>query len=242
MKKIAKTISAWSFSALSVFEQCKFRSKLARIDKIPEPDRGEPPARYGGEWPNDRGNRVHDECENYVRDKGNFPKEAGKFSLELDRVRELFRRGMVVMEDMWCFDVNWCVVASDDYANIWTRIKLDVAVFMTDEYAVAIDYKTGKRFGNEVKHAEQVTLYALAMFLRYPKLQKVTAELWYLDQDELSSLTFTRKQALRFFKGFNTRGLAMTTCVAFPPNANSYSCKWCPYGPANSGDCKVGVQ
>lgn len=241
MKTFTQTISAWSFSALQVFEQCKFRSKLARIDKIPEPDRGPPPGNLT-EWHNDRGNRVHDECENYVRGKGDFPIEASKFGLEIERIKDLFARGKVVMEDMWCFDVNWCVVADDDYDNIWTRIKLDVAVFMTETWAVAIDYKTGKRFGNEVKHAEQVTLYALAMFLRYPKLEKVTAELWYLDQDELASMTFTRKQALRFFKGFNTRGLAMTTCISFPANANAYSCKWCPYGPANSRHCKVGVQ
>lgn len=236
-----RTIPAWSFSALSVFESCKFRAKLARIDKIPEPDRGEPPPQYKGEWPNDRGNRVHDECEMYVRGKGDFPKEASHFQPEIERVKELFKAGKVVMEDMWCFDVDWRIVSAKDYDNIWTRIKLDVAVFLTTTWAVAIDYKTGKRFGNEVKHAEQMTLYALALFLRYPKLEKVTSELWYLDQDELATMTFTRKQAMRFFKGFNARGITMTTCTSFPTNPNAWSCKWCPYHPDKSGHCKDGV-
>ena len=61
---------------------------------------------------------------------------------------------------------------------------------------VVIDYKTGKRWGNEVKHAQQTQLYALGTALRYDEIQNVYTELWYLDLDELVSMSMTRSQAL----------------------------------------------
>ena len=105
-----------------------------------------------------------------------------------------------------------------------------------------IDYKTGKRFGNEVKHGEQVNLYGLLTFLRYPELKRVHVELWYLDIDELAWRTFDRDDALRFKAAFHRRGTALTDCEVWPPNPNKFSCHWCPYGPDGTGHCTVGVR
>ena len=58
-------IKAWSFSRLSIFEQCKLRTKLAYIDRIPEPPRPLPPGKT--EHANDRGTRIHDAAERFVR-------------------------------------------------------------------------------------------------------------------------------------------------------------------------------
>ena len=96
--------------------------------------------------------------------------------------------------------------------------------------------------GNEIKHMEQCQLYQLAAFLRYPELEEVTIELWYLDQDDLTTRTFTRKQGLRYLKFFHDRGEKMTTETEFAPNPNMYSCRWCPYGPKGTGHCEVGIQ
>ena len=63
-----------------------------------------------------------------------------------------------------------------------------------------------------MKHAEQVNLYGLLTFLRFPELETVHVELWYLDIDELTCRTFDRDQALRFKQSFNRRGLALTEC------------------------------
>jgi len=234
-------ISAWSHSRLSVFESCKFRAKLQCIDRIPEPDRG-PPPRNLKEWPNDRGARIHDEAEQFVRGQSPFARELEPFRTEFDKLVELFKAGKVLMEDMWCFDNAWQVCGPRQFDRIWVRIKLDALVFLTPSEAIAVDYKTGKRYGNEVKHAEQMQLYALGTFLRYPKLERVTTELWYTDLDELADLSFTRQQSLRFLKNFNKRGINMTQCRQFPPNPNAHSCKWCPYGPAGTAHCEVGIQ
>ena len=229
-------INAWSFSRLAVFQQCKLRAKLQFVDKIPEPERPLPKGKT--EHANVRGSRVHDEAEKYVRGNGEFPREASKFRLEFDKLQELFDKGRVSLEGDWGVDADWAPTGWRD-ENIWGRIKLDALVHMSDTEAVVIDYKTGRRFGNEIKHAEQNQLYQLATFLRYPKIQKVTAELWYLDQDELHSMVFSRAQGLRFFNGINNKATEMTTAVSFPPSPNIFACKYCPY--LHTEHCSHGV-
>lgn len=101
-------------------------------------------------------------------------------------------------------------------------------------------HNTGRRFGNEVKHAEQTQLYQLVTFLRYPELETIHTELWYPDVDELATMTYTRNQGLRFKRSFEQRGDAMTTCIDFPANPNIFSCRWCPY--KGTDHCDKGVQ
>ena len=106
-----------------------------------------------------------------------------------------------------------------------------------------IDYKSGRKFGNEIKHGEQLLLYQLLAFMRYPKLEVVHAELWYLDQDDITSKTYTRKQGLMFAKNFARRGNALTSAIDFPANPSKWACQWCAYKPApdGTGHCAVGV-
>lgn len=124
----------------------------------------------------------------------------------------------------------------------WLRLKLDALIFPNKYEAIAIDYKTGRKFGNEVKHGEQLQLYQLVTFLRYPELEEVTAELWYLDQDEITQIKYRRDQGLRFQKSWDMKGSAMTMCTEFPPNPNIHSCKYCMLGPweGATGHCSVG--
>ena len=119
---------------------------------------------------------------------------------------------------------------------------ISLCFFITPKKAIAIDYKSGKKFGNEIKHGEQLQLYQLVTFLRYPELEEVTTELWYLDVDEITSQTFTRAQGLRFQKAWERRGNAITTCLDFPPNPNVHSCRYCMLGTraGGAGICQVG--
>ena len=124
----------------------------------------------------------------------------------------------------------------------WLRLKLDAMVHLSETEAVIIDYKSGKRFGNEISHAEQTQLYQLVALLRYPKLEIVHTELWYLDVDELAASTFTRQQGLRFLQAFTKKGRSITECMDFPASPNVWSCKWCPYGSWGTGHCERGVK
>ena len=230
--------TSWSHSRLGDFENCRLMFKLKHIDRIPEPERPLPPGKT--EHANDRGSRIHQHAEDFV--KGAAPQqipEMAEFAPEFDQLRHLFTKGLVSLEGEWAVDRNW---APTDWRTGWHRSKVDSIVIPTPYSAIVIDYKSGRKFGNEVKHAEQTQLYALNAVLRYPQIETVTTELWYLDAKELISSTFTRSQILRFRPNFDRRGHAVTDATDFPPNPNVHSCKWCQYGPWNGGQCKVGVR
>lgn len=240
-------ISAWSASRADVFTQCPKRAEYAYIHKIQEPDRGPPPKNLK-EWPNDRGSRIHDYCEFYVRGKhGDQLAEMGAFEDEFYTLRSLYEKRCVFMEEMWCFDRDWNPVPADDYPNIWLRVKVDALVTHPDDptRATVIDYKTGKRIYNEIKHGKQMQLYQLATLLRFPDLEQITVELWYLDQNELATQTFSRSQGMKFFKGFDTKGKQITSTIEFEPKPSKHACNFCPfksgligrYGPEGTGHC-----
>lgn len=232
-------IRAWSYSRLVDFEQCPLKAKLKYLDKIPEPERPLPPGKT--EHANDRGTRVHEAAERYVRGGVELIPELSNFATEFEELREKYKRGIVSLEGEWAVNRDWEPVAWSS-RDAWARIKLDAFVRESEEYGVVIDYKTGRKHGNEVKHGEQMQLYQLAAFMRYPTLQLLDVELWYLDKDDVTQTRFTREQGLRFLENFNRRGELMTSAVEFNPQPNMYSCRWCPFGPKGTGHCKDGVQ
>lgn len=272
-------IPSWSHSRVVTFEQCKYRAYLLYDQRVQEPERPLPPGKT--EHANDRGTRVHDGCEKYVRgDIDAMPIEARKnFGPEMERMRQLYKHGIVSLEGEWGMNRNWepwdwrgqwvetAAMAGETFEKVtalparsqagivylvgkkfwtwvpaWLRLKLDALVFESKYKAIAIDYKTGKKFGNELKHGEQLQLYQLVTFLRYPELEEVTTELWYFDADDLTQKSFTRDQGLRFQRSWDKRGNTITTATAFPPNGNVHSCKWCYLGERDGGAgiCKSG--
>jgi PD-(D/E)XK nuclease superfamily len=119
-------------------------------------------------------------------------------------------------------------------------MKLDAYVQVSKTHGRVIDYKSGKVFGNEVKHTEQGQLYQLATFLKFPDLETLDVEFWYIDHGpEYDMITsYTREQGTLYFDKYHNRGAAMTDCTDFKPNPNVYSCRWCPY---NQNACKFGI-
>jgi hypothetical protein len=231
-------IPQWSASKLKTFSQCKLRTQLQYGQKIPEPPRELKPGQT--EFPNERGSRIHLEAENYAQGQGELTPALTKFRPEFDSLKQLYADGKVEIEQEWAFDRRWVPVEWRS-PDAWLRAKLDVIVFLSEYEAVIADHKTVKKFGNEVSHMQQMQIYQLIAFLRYPKLEFITVELWYLDQDDLTQASFTRAQGLRFKPGIERQARALTDCTEFPANPNIFTCKWCPYGPTGTGHCERGV-
>lgn len=236
-------IKTWSHSRLVMFEQCKHRAFLKHVKKEPEPERPLPPGKT--EHANDRGTRIHENGELFVKGKAKLGSELRKyFTSEFEQLYTLYREKRVFMEDEWAMDRDW-EPCKWDAPEAWLRLKLDALVFLSDTEVVAVDVKTGRRDGNEIKHAEQVQLYQLVTFLRYPQVETVHTELWYVDIDELHSQTYRRDQGLRFKQKFDQRGEKITTYEfkgeKEDANPSIFTCRWCMYGPKGSGVCKRGV-
>ena len=224
-------IPAWSHSTLKTFETCAYKSYIAKVKRVHE-DYG-PAAK--------RGLDIHKLAEDYVQGKlTNLPEELEKFKKEFEKIRENFLEGKVEVEGDWGFTIDWepCEWMAPD---VWARVKLDVIVQETETSARVIDHKTGRMFGNEISHAHQALTYAIASFFRFPQLEHVQTELWYLDHGEITSQAYTRDEAMVFMPTLHKRALVMTTATQFPPNPSKNSCRWCSYGKGDYPICEWGM-
>lgn len=225
-------LKSWSYSALKVFEQCPYRSYIAKVKKIQE--ESGPAA--------ERGTMIHQQAEDYVNGTlGEFPDTLIKFKAEFEELREGFANAEVELEGEWGFDLNWNPVGWMEKAT-WARIKLDALVHQDETCVRVIDYKTGKKFGNEIGHSQQALLYAIATFLRYPDVQFAQTELWYLDLGETTVKSFTRDQAMQFMPTWHKRAVEMTTCDDFSPTPSKDACRWCSYRKGEHPECTWGVE
>lgn len=219
-------LKSWSKSRLDDFEKCPYMIQLKVIGKIPEPERPLPEGK--SEHANDRGTRVHDGIEMFIRGKGELPPEAAKhFKAEIASLKTRFDSGTVSLEGEWGFDRDW---KPCPYKTAWLRMKCDAVVHLSTKHILVIDYKTGRKFGNEIKHGEQVQLYALGASILFPLAETIDVELWYLDQKgEITHESKPANKWLYHLKPFNNRGRKMTEATEFKPNPSKYACQYCAY-------------
>lgn len=232
--KLGPPIKSWSHSRLMDFEACNYKAFLKIVEKRPD---------LSPKTAAERGTVVHDECENFVNGKLKTPNAIAvkHFADELNSLRDHYKAGRVSLEGEWGFDRNW---QPTEYKTAWLKIKADAVAHLRPDYAVVIDYKTGKRFGNEIKHGEQLMLYSIGTLIRNPKLELTTAELWYFDQNELASTKLPRSRMGSVQRMYDRRGMRMTEATTFPASPNAFSCKWCPYRKADKGGdgfCKFSI-
>jgi len=223
-------IPTWSYSALKDYEKCPQRSFLKKIKGIAEPSG---PAAQ-------RGNEIHEEAEQYISGSlGELPKSLKKFEGSFKELRDLYIDAKVMVEEEWGFTQDWGI-CSWTHPNIWAKVKIDAFVEESENSARVIDFKTGKKWGNEIAHSQQCLLYTIAAFYRYPKLEFCQAELWYLDKKETTIRQYNRDQAMMFAPGFHNRGIKMTTATTFDPTPSIDSCRWCSYGKGENPPCTWG--
>lgn len=226
--------TAWSYSRLHDYDVCPRKAKLKHIDKITEP-----PSKAMG-----RGSAIHKMAEDYVSGKlRELPKELSQFCKEFGRLRRL----KAATEDKWAFDARWKPLDSFFHADTAVRLVVDAlnvqVVAATKRgkgggahtHAEVIDYKTGQRYGH---NEEQVRLYALGVFEKFPHVTTVDVQLWYLDIGELDTETFTREEHYATLREYwEKRPKKMLADTAFKPTPGA-QCPRCYYCKAKHGDCE----
>lgn len=215
----------WSFSALDTYRQCPLRAKFRYIDKLPDP----------GNKYSQRGNDVHDELEKCVKHGAPVPEVAKHFAPLLEQMQQTD----TICEKMFMFDSSW--KPTDDRNKVWLYVKQDLVVVAPGEFVLTVDYKTGKKYGNEVKHMAQKTLYSIAAMILWPGMPEYIAEMWYIDQKDLSSKSFTPEVLEMARARLDAEVARMFDDRIYRPRPTLDNCRWCPYGPKGSGHCPVGV-
>lgn len=224
------SIPVWAFTSLKNYEECPYRVKMDKIDKKPQKQSDAA----------SRGSAMHETAEQYVRGElpGEVPKELIKFEHPFIELRALYAEGKVTVEEDWGIRKDWSPCGWKD-AGLWGRAKLDVFVRETETCAKIIDHKSGKKFGNELKHGDQGLSYALHAYHRFPEIETFKVEFWYLDHAQMLERMFTRRQLGILLPRYHKRAVDFTTATAFPAKPNMHNCRYCPYGKGKfgTGEC-----
>ncbi len=226
-----------SHTMLEMYLNCPY-SALLRVKRSKEQKEYVPSA------PAQRGINVHDWTEKFIRNELKvLPAEIKHHRDYIEELRELFAQGIQIqMEEPWYFDREFVPCEKNDRRIM---IKQDAFRFVSPTAAELDDWKTGRRDGNEAKHARQIKRYVIAAFMRYPELEYVTGSARYLDSNDLFQRGYTREQAMAFFRteeNLLRRYFHDTKCV---PKPNRINCKNCDFNkPDEDGEygCSHGVR
>ncbi len=222
-----KKLTAWSFSRWSQYERCPLQTKLAHIERLPQPEKG--PAAQ-------RGIDTHKTAELFVGGEiDELPEVLETFEEEFIELVDLTNDDdvKVLAEQQLAFNVDWDPTGWFD-SDTWVRMITDCTVVHTEEqFARVIDYKTGKKYP---EHELQLGLFGLGV-LRSEDVGEVQVELWYLDQGEEEVAHYTEDDIPRLQTEWEKRSKRMMTDTRFDPNPGHY-CRWCPWSKEKGGPCK----
>lgn len=219
-----RKITAWSFSRYKTYIECPLKAKLKFVDNLKEP----------GSAAMDRGSEIHGLAEQYARGQlKNLPIELAKFKAEfLTLVKQ-----KPECEGEWAFTSQWDETGwfEKGVNAAWCRIKTDVAYYdKKTRTVVVIDHKTGTP---KADHPDQLSLYALGAFIKFPQAEHCVTKLWYLDTGDETELAFTVEQVPELKEHWNARVAPMLNDTRFAPNP-SKRCSWCFFRKSNGGPCQ----
>jgi RecB family exonuclease len=227
-----KRFTSWSFSRFSDYRNCPFKASLKHLQKIAEPSN-----QYL-----DHGSEVHDLVAKYLQRKINrFPSTLTLGYMDVLKKLRSPRKGTMI-EEMWAFDKDWGLCQWNDWDRCALRVKMDFAHKIKD-YVQIFDWKTGRFRPEEAanEYQMQLELYALATFVRFPDVGKVTAKLVYLEAKHIHELNFFRMMLEPLRELWAERVQPMLTDTQFVPRPNN-KCRYCFYRNENKenggGQCE----
>ncbi len=219
-------VVAWSYSRYSDYKQCPAKFMYKHLMKLSDP----------GSAAMNRGNVVHKAAEDYVA------KRINKIAPELKGVTtelKFLRSNNATVEQSWGFRNDWAWIGRPGWFgdDVWFRAKADVTLLYDDDTLLLVDWKTGKKyFSNE----EQVELFALAGFRRFPNVTEVDTRLLYTDvepNDNEIRRVYKLTDLNAIQKDWTKRVVPMFKDRRFAPTPND-KCHWCAFSKAKGGPCK----
>lgn len=223
---------SWSDSYLSVWEKCKLWAYFRYVKRYPE----EKAAAAA------RGLTVHAMIERFVSGQApvrDVPSEVQSFSEELHMLHRYASSQLVDTELKVGISREWMRAEWDE---AWGRFVYDARIRFSERERLIVDYKSGRKSGNEIKHTTQGQRYMLSEFMLNPAVEIVHVEFWYTDVNDLMSTTYTRAQGLKFFRHINELAIKATAPdQEWQAEPSKWNCRYCPYRQDRGGQCTMGV-
>ena len=213
-----KTITRWSYSRLGTYESCPKKAYYRYIKKVPEEQH---PAA-------ERGIKIHNLAEQYIKGEiEEVPRELYLFYEGFEQLKEGYNEGEVSVEEQWAFNLSWEKTEWNG-EDTWGRYIIDAFV-KQGNYAKVIDFKTGRFKDNNEGYKKQCSLYASCVLKRFPELEKIDAELWYLDHHKITRFHFEREELIEAKEKFHKRAISMTTDTEFKTTPSEFACRFCSF-------------
>lgn len=222
-----------------MYEKCAARAAYKHLDKLPEPSS---PAMA-------RGIEIGGLAEKYLKGElATLPEELKELGSDYDEIRTWFlaqtdRELPVYVEENWGFDKDWKPVPWDDWNNCVLRIKTDIAYFVDPVSMCVDDNKTGKfRLEKHQDYVDQLNLYVVGAMARFPRLERATSRLLYIDEGvvyprpEDEPVTLLRKDYKKARASWDKRAAKMMADGIFKATPSN-DCRWCPYSKSKNGPC-----
>jgi len=212
---------AWSYSSITLFEQCPKKYYHLRVAKdIKEPD--SEAMMYGKD--------VHTAAENFMRDGTPLPEKYAFMRPMLDKLKAIPGDKHCELK-MGLKKVDGRLMPCDFFAkDVWYRGVADLIIINREKgEARVIDYKTGK----SAKYADtkQLALMAACVFAHFPTITVVKSGLLFVVSAEFVKADFKAETGYNIFSELDDTLMAREGAYeseVFNPKRN-FSCKaWCP--------------
>ena len=216
-------MKSWSYSRLKQYELCPHTQTL-REQRAPKLDK-----------PKNRGTELHELLEEWFKTDDDVPKLFKKVETRLLEMRDQSRE----VEAEFGFNEEWSVVPYDE---AFLRAKIDWLCFPEPEIVIIRDFKTGKSWGNEVNHIQQLQFYACCAMMKHKEVQTFNVGDLYVDEGKETNFTWDLPKVERFFVNFTERSNRMFNDDLRLAKPSRSRCRFCDWGPSNgSGACEYGV-
>lgn len=204
---------AWSYSALSMFENCPRKYHAVKIAKTFS----------DANKFNMRGDDEHKCFDYYLKGRSPLPATLQKFQPMLDKFRSA--KGELYSEFQMALTEAYKPCSFKDWDNAWVRSVADLLIVIGDT-AVMTDWKTGK-----VKdEPDQMQLAAGLIFQHFPAVNTVRSAYMFIHHNATVPYTFTRQQVPDIWGNFLPRVKRLTLAVKtdeWPATPNPL-CRFCP--------------
>lgn len=217
---------AWSYSALTAFEDCPRRYFLTRIAKAVKEEESE-----AIRW----GNFVHKALEDRIREKTPLPETIQRYEKYVTKLEAL--PGTLEAEQKIALTENMEQVTFFD-RRVWLRCVLDISFTNAEgTKALIADWKTGKNIPSD----DQLDLFAAVGFTLNPTIQEIKAGYVMLKINRIPDpVKYHREQLPELWQRFMPRVERLKKAhekVDFPAKPSGLCRKWCPVGKDNCEFC-----
>jgi len=178
------------------------------------------------------GRQVHEAFERALKQSpaGQLPAEMAPYQKFVDRLAD--GGGELLVEQSYALtkDLSPC----NYYSPVaWYRSKNDaVRISKKDKFAIAVDWKTGRRKDPEETNNLQLMLGAQCVFSTHPEIEYVLSRFCWLEEDAEDDQLWTRQKCADVWASNLLprvqRYLDAAEHDNFPPNPSGLCVRYCP--------------